>query len=49
MPSECLPLQPLQYLINLLEKGLFVKYNQNDQVKKDEMGRSCDTHGGEEE
>jgi hypothetical protein len=25
------------------------KYNQNDQVKEDEMGRACSTNGGEEE
>jgi hypothetical protein len=26
-----------------------LKYNQNDQVKEDEMGRACRTNGGEEE
>jgi hypothetical protein len=25
------------------------KYNQNDQVKKDETGGACSTNGGEEE
>jgi hypothetical protein len=24
---------------------LFAKYNQNDQVKEEEMGRACSTHG----
>jgi hypothetical protein len=24
---------------------IFVKYNQNDQVKVDEMSRACSTHG----
>jgi hypothetical protein len=28
---------------------LFGKYNQNDQVKENEMGRTCSTNGGEEE
>jgi hypothetical protein len=28
---------------------LVVKYNQNDQVKEDEMGSTCSTHGNEEE
>jgi hypothetical protein len=28
---------------------LFSKYNYNDQVKRDEMGRPCSTNGGEEE
>jgi hypothetical protein len=28
---------------------LFSKYNYNDQVKEDEMGRACSTNGGEEE
>jgi hypothetical protein len=28
---------------------LFAKCNQNNQVRKDEMGRSSSTHGGEEE
>jgi hypothetical protein len=27
---------------------LFIRYNQNDQVKEDEMGRACSTHGREE-
>jgi hypothetical protein len=27
----------------------FAKYNLNDQVKEDEMGRSCSTNKGEEE
>jgi hypothetical protein len=27
----------------------FAKYNYTEQVKEDEMGRACDTHGGEEE
>jgi hypothetical protein len=31
------------------ELVLFSKYNQNDQVKEDEMGRACSTNGGEEE
>jgi hypothetical protein len=25
------------------------KYNYNDQIKEDEMGRACTTHGGEQE
>jgi hypothetical protein len=25
------------------------QYNENDQVKEDEMGRACSTNGGEEE
>jgi hypothetical protein len=28
---------------------LFSKYNQNNQIKKDEMGGACSTNGGEEE
>jgi hypothetical protein len=28
---------------------LFAKYNCNDQVKEDEMGRACGTNGVEEE
>jgi hypothetical protein len=28
---------------------LFAKCNQNNQVKEDEMGMPCSTHGGEEE
>jgi hypothetical protein len=27
---------------------LFSKYNYNDQVKEDEMGRACSTNGGED-
>jgi hypothetical protein len=27
---------------------LFSKYNENDQVKEDEMGRACSTNGGVE-
>jgi hypothetical protein len=26
----------------------FTKYNYNDQVKEDEIGRACKMHGGEE-
>jgi hypothetical protein len=26
----------------------FTKYKKNDQVKEDEIGRVCSTHGGEE-
>jgi hypothetical protein len=28
---------------------LFAKYNSNDQVKEDEMGRACSANGEEEE
>jgi hypothetical protein len=28
---------------------LFAKYNYNDQVKEDEMGRACSMNGGQEE
>jgi hypothetical protein len=28
---------------------VFAKYNQNDQVKENEMGVACSTNGGEEE
>jgi hypothetical protein len=28
---------------------LLAKYNKNDQVKENEMGRPCSTKGGEEE
>jgi hypothetical protein len=28
---------------------LFPKYNYSDQVKEDEMGRTCGTNGGDEE
>jgi hypothetical protein len=27
----------------------FAKYNENDKVKEDEIGRACSIHGGEEE
>jgi hypothetical protein len=32
-----------------LHNILFAYFNQNDQFKKDEMGRACSKHGGEEE
>jgi hypothetical protein len=32
-----------------LHKLFFAKYNYNDQVKEDEMGRACSTNGGQEE
>jgi hypothetical protein len=32
-----------------MELVLFTKYNWNDEVKEDEMGRACSTNGVEEE
>jgi hypothetical protein len=33
-------------IILILSLVLFAKYNQNDQIKEDEMGRACSTHRG---
>jgi hypothetical protein len=32
-----------------LQNLLFSEYNENDQVKEEEMGRACSTNWGEEE
>jgi hypothetical protein len=36
-------------LHNEEQLGLFAKYNYNDQVNENEMGRACSTNRGEEE
>jgi hypothetical protein len=41
------------YLCKALERKrkiieLFAKYNYNDQVNEDQIGRECSTNGGEE-